>query len=81
MRIGGIDQNSPTPINTLQSFKHVHPVRSENNDVALGCLLPGPRDGAWTKISDKISQCLRTSRIGYDNGMTQRLSNGARTCP
>ncbi len=70
MRVGRIDQNSATPIDAFQRFRHVHPRCSENNDVALGRLLPGPRDGAWTKISDEISQCLRTSGIGYNYGMT-----------
>jgi hypothetical protein len=43
----------------------------ENNDVALGRLFPGPRDGAWAKIGDKINQCLWTSGIGHDYGMTR----------
>jgi hypothetical protein len=43
---------------------------SENNDVAFGRLFPGPRDGAWTKINDKMSQCVWTSGIGYNYGMT-----------
>jgi hypothetical protein len=42
----------------------------KNNDVALGCLMLRPGDGAWTEISDKISQCLRTSGIGYNDGVT-----------
>jgi len=70
MRVGRIDQNSATPIDTFQRFTHVHPMDSENNDVALGRLLPGPRDGAWTKISDKTSQCRRTAGIGYNYGVT-----------
>ena len=43
---------------------------SENNDVALGRLLPGSCEGAWTEIGDEISQCRRTSRIGYNYGVT-----------
>jgi hypothetical protein len=43
---------------------------SEYSDVALGRLLPGPRDGAWTEVGNKLSQRLWTSRIGYNNGMT-----------
>jgi hypothetical protein len=43
---------------------------SENNDVALGRLFRGSCDGAWTEIGDEISQCLRTSGIGYNYGMT-----------
>jgi hypothetical protein len=70
MCVRRIDQNSATPIDTLQRFRHVHPICRENNDVARSRLLPGPGDGAWTNISDKISQCLRTSGIGYDHGMT-----------
>jgi hypothetical protein len=55
MRVRRIDQNSATPIDTFQCFRHVHPMDSKNNDVALGRLLPGDRDGARTEISDKIS--------------------------
>jgi hypothetical protein len=54
---------------------------SENNDVALGRLFPGPRDGAQTEVSDKLSQCLRTSGIGYNYGMTsvyQMVAEGTR---
>jgi hypothetical protein len=54
---------------------------SENNDVALGRLLPAPCDGAWAQISDKISQGLRTSGIGDNDGMTscdQMAAEGAR---
>jgi hypothetical protein len=43
----------------------------ENNHVALGRLFPGPRNGAGTKISDKISQCLRTSGIRYNYGVAR----------
>jgi hypothetical protein len=66
MRVRRIDLKSATPIDSFQHFWHVHPIRSENNDIALGRLLPGPRDGAWAKIGDKISQCLRASGIGHD---------------
>src|SRR5580658_7346203 len=71
MRVSRIDQNSATPIDAFQRFAHVHPMYSENNDVALGRLFLGPRDGAGTKISDKISQCLRTSGIRYNYGVTR----------
>ena len=70
MRVCRIDQNSAAPIDTFQRFRHVHPMYSENNDIAFGCLLLRPCDGAWTEIGDKISQCLRTSGIGYNDGMT-----------
>ena len=53
-------------------------MRGKNNDVALGCLLLRPSDGAWTEISDKISQCLRTSGIGYDDGVTSRYQMTAK---
>jgi hypothetical protein len=43
---------------------------SENNDVAFGCLLLRPGHGTWTEISDKISQRLRASGIGYNYGVT-----------
>jgi hypothetical protein len=43
---------------------------TRNNEVALGRLLFDSRDGARAKLGDKISQCLRTSGIGYDYGMT-----------
>ena len=42
----------------------------ENNGVALGRLLPGPRVGVLTEIGDKISQCLSASGIGYNDGAT-----------
>jgi hypothetical protein len=42
----------------------------ENNDVALGRLLPGPCDGARTEIGDEIGQCRRTPGIGYNYGVT-----------
>jgi hypothetical protein len=70
MRVRRIDQNSVTPIDTFQRFPHVHPMYSENNDVALGRLLPGPRDGARVEISDKTSQRRRPSGIGYNYGVT-----------
>ena len=53
----------------------------KNNDVAFGRLLLGPRDGAWTEISDKISQCLRTSGVGYNYGVTSGYQMAAeRAC-
>jgi hypothetical protein len=70
MRVRRIDQNSATPIDTFQRFPHVHPMYSENNDVALGRLLPGPRDGARAEISGKTSQRRRPSGIGYNYGVT-----------
>jgi len=60
MRFRRVDQNSATPIDAFQRLTHFHAMYSENNDVALGCLFPGPSDGAGTKISDKMSQCRRT---------------------
>jgi hypothetical protein len=71
MRVSRIYQNPATPIDAFQRFTHFDPMYSENNDVALGCLFPSPGDGAWTKISDKMSQCLWTSGIGYNYGMTR----------
>ena len=70
MRVRRIDQNSATPIDAFQRFRHVHPMYSENNDVARGRLLPGPCDGARTMFSHKICQCLRTPGIRYKDGMT-----------
>jgi hypothetical protein len=70
VRVSRIDQDPATPIDTLQRLVHVHPMYSENNHVALGRLLLGPRDGARTEISDKISQRLRTSGIRYNYGVT-----------
>src|SRR5580698_6238028 len=70
VRVSCIDQNSATPIDTFERFTYVHPMYSENNDVAPGRLLPGPRDGARTEIGNKNSQRLRTSGIGYNYGMT-----------
>jgi hypothetical protein len=70
MRVRRIDQNSAVPVDAFQRFRHVHPMCSENNNVAVSRLLLGPRDGAWTKIRDKIGQCLWTSGIGYNYCMT-----------
>jgi hypothetical protein len=81
MRVSRIDQNSAAPIDTFQRFRHVHPVYSENNDVAVGSLLLRPSDRLWTEISDKTSQCLRTSGIGYNCGMTSGYQMAdERTC-
>jgi hypothetical protein len=56
-------------------------MRGENNDVALGCLLLRPSDRVWAKIGDKLSQCLRTSGIGYNHCMTSGYQMAAkRTC-
>jgi hypothetical protein len=71
MRVRRIDQNSAALIDTFQRFRHARPIYSENDDVALGRLLPGTCDGSWAKIGNKISQCLRPSGIGYDYGMTR----------
>ena len=71
MRVRRIDQNSATPIDAFQGFRHLYSMRSENDDVALGRLLPGPCDGARTEFGDKISQCRRTPGIGYYYGVTR----------
>jgi hypothetical protein len=71
MRVSRIDQNSATPIDVFQRFAHFHPMYSENNDVALGRLFPGPCDGTCTEIGDEISQCLRTSGIRYNYRVTR----------
>ena len=63
-------RNSATPIDALQRFRHFYPMCGENNGVALGRLLPGPRVGVLTEIGDKISQCLSASGIGYNDGAT-----------
>ena len=63
MCVRRIDQDAASPINTLESVSYTDPMRSKNDDVAFGCLLLRPGDGAWTEISDKISQCLRTSGV------------------
>ena len=70
MCVRRIDQDAASPINTLESVSYTDPMRGKNDDVALGSLLLRPGDGAWTEISDKISQCLRTSGIGYNYGVT-----------
>jgi hypothetical protein len=63
-------QNSAVPIDTLQRFTHIHPMHSENNDVALRRLLLRPGDCSRTKIGDKLGQCRRASGIGYNHGVT-----------
>jgi hypothetical protein len=70
MCVRGIDQDAASPINAQESIGYSDPVRGKNDDVALGCLLLRAGAGAWTEISDKISQCLRTSGIGYNDGVT-----------
>src|SRR5580704_1043224 len=70
MRVRRIDQDAASPINTLESVSYSDPMRGKKDDVALGCLLLRAGDGAWTETSDKISQCLRTSGIGYNDGVT-----------
>jgi hypothetical protein len=47
-----------------------NPLCSGNNDIALGCLFLRPGDGAWAEIGDKLSQCLRTSGVGYNHFVT-----------
>jgi hypothetical protein len=70
MRVRRIDQDSATPIYIFQRFTNVHPMYSENDDVALGRLLFRPGNRAWTEIGDKLGQCLRAPGIGYNYGMT-----------
>ena len=70
MCVGGVDQYAAPPINPFERSGDLHPIGHKNNDVALGCLLLRPRDGAWAEISDKTSQCFRTSGIGYDQSVT-----------
>ena len=70
MRVRRIDQDASSPINTLESVSYTDPMRGKNDDIALGSLLLRPSDRVWTEISDKIHQCLRTSGIGYDYGVT-----------
>src|SRR5580698_7133825 len=70
MCVRSIDQDAASPINTLESVSYSDPMCGKNDDIALGCLLLRAGDGARTKIIDKISQCLRTSGIGYNNGVT-----------
>src|SRR5580692_671071 len=70
MCVCSIDQDAASPINTLESVSYSAPMNGENDGVALGCLLLRAGDGAWTEISDKISQCLRPSGIGYNDGVT-----------
>jgi hypothetical protein len=81
MCVRRIDQDAASPINPLESVTHIYPMRGENDYVAGGSLLLRPSDRVWTKISDKISQCLRTSGIGYNHGMTSGYQMAAkRTC-
>src|SRR5580658_10793165 len=70
MCVRSIDQDAVSPINALECVDYSDPMRGKNDDVALGCLLLRAGDRAWTEISDKISQRLRTSGIGYDDGVT-----------
>jgi hypothetical protein len=63
MCVRRIDQDAASPINTLESVSYTDPMRGKNDDVAFGCLMLRPGDGAWTEISDKISECLRTSGV------------------
>jgi hypothetical protein len=70
MCVRRIDQDAASPINTFESVSYTDPMCRKNDDVALGSLLFRSGDGAWPKISDKISQCFRTSGIGHNYGMT-----------
>jgi hypothetical protein len=70
MCVRGIDQDAASPINALESVSYSAPMYGENDDVALGYLLLRAGDSAWTEISEKISQCPRTSGIGYNDGVT-----------
>src|ERR1700679_3817610 len=81
MCVRSIDQDAASPINALESVSDSAPMYGENDDVALDCLLLRAGDGAWTEISDKISQCLRTSGIGYNDGVTSvEQVTAERTC-
>jgi len=66
MCVRSIDQDAASPINTLESVSYSPPMYGENNDVALGRLLPSPCDGARTEIGDEIGQCRRPPGIGYN---------------
>jgi hypothetical protein len=46
MCVRRIDQDAPSPINTLENVSYTDPMRGKNDDVAFGCLLLGPGDGA-----------------------------------
>src|SRR5580693_8743483 len=70
MCVRSIDQDAASPINVLESVSYSAPMYGENDDVALGCLLLRAGNGAWTEISDKISQRLRTSGIRYNDAVT-----------
>jgi hypothetical protein len=61
MCVRRIDQDAASPINTLASVSYTDPMRDKNDDVASGCLLLRPGDGAWADTSDKISRRLRSS--------------------
>ena len=80
MRVRRVDQDAASPINPLESIRHTDPSRGKNDDIAFGCLLLRPCDGAWAEIGDKIGQCGRTSGIRYNLWCVQRLSSDARTC-
>src|ERR1700734_1010932 len=70
MCVRSIDQDAASPVNALESVSSSAPMYGENNYIALCCLLLRAGDGAWTEISNKFSQCLRTSGIGYNDGVT-----------
>ena len=70
MRVRRVDQDATSPIDTLQCFRHLRPMCSENDDIAFGCLLLRGCNGARAESGDKISQGLRTSGIGYNHGVT-----------
>lgn len=81
MRVRRIDKNAAAPIDPIECFGHIRPIGRENDDVALGRLIPGPRSGAWPEISDEISQSLRSSGVRDNDAMTsgeQMAADGAR---
>jgi hypothetical protein len=70
MRVSRIYQYSPTPINAFERLGHIHPLRGKNHNIALCCVLLGPREGARTKFRDEFAQRFRTSGVGYDDRAT-----------
>jgi hypothetical protein len=61
MCVRRIDQDASSAINTLESVGYTDPMRGKNDDIALGSLLLRPSDRVWTEISDKLTECLRSS--------------------
>jgi hypothetical protein len=66
MGIGRIDQDASMPVDALEGLGHVHPMRGEDNDIALSRLRLGTSRCAGAQFGDQSSQGLRPSRIGYD---------------